>query len=40
MKKVNLLKIITLNEQLFLFVQENLIFIRKKSGNVEKGCLW
>ena len=40
MKKVNLLKIITLNEQLFLFGQENPFLIRKKSGNVEKGCLW
>ena len=50
-KKENLLNVITLNEQaeeeaairpgiLHFFCQRTYIFIRKKSGNFEKGCLW
>jgi len=51
MKKENLLKIITLNQRveeeaatrtdiLHFFGEGNIIFIREKSGNFEKGCLW
>ena len=51
MKKENLLKINILNEWveeqattrpdiLHFFGQGNIIFIREKSGNFEKRCLW
>ena len=51
MKKENLLKIITVNQRveeeaatrtdiLHFFGEGNIIFIREKSGNFEKGCLW
>ena len=46
-----MLKLITLNERvdeeaatrtdiLHFFSQGNMIFIREKLGNFEKGCLW
>jgi len=51
MKKENVLKIVTLNQRveeeaatrtnsLHFFGQGNIIFIREKSGNFEKGHLW
>ena len=51
MKKENLLEIISLNERvedeatarphiLHFFGQGNFIFIREKSGQFEKRCMW
>jgi len=34
------LEAVTISDILYLFGQGNFIFIREKSGNFEKWCLW